>query len=92
MFLPENLLCVLSLFIKYYKMLGFERIVKIRQRFPNIIAIKNGSEVKVEIEYNLLKFKEDYRWDKSGGGKSWFWDEEYSLWKNSWNFAKYFLL
>ena len=55
-FLPKNELGVVSLFGRYFDLLGFEKIVSIDPTYPDCTAIKNGKEVKIEFEYLSSRF------------------------------------
>ena len=55
------------LFYRNHEKLEFEKIIKI-QLFPDVIALRSGVEVGIEIEYNLSGFLYHYivqphRWD-----------------------------
>jgi len=60
-FVPENELGVLYLFARNHRKLGFEKIVKITGEFPDIIAIRNGKLVKIELEYKISRFLRHYK-------------------------------
>jgi hypothetical protein len=50
---------VIFLFAKIHEKLGFEKILKLRQKFPDCIAKKEGKTVKIEFEYNASGFLRD---------------------------------
>jgi len=82
-FIPKNEMGVFYLFSRYHEKLGIEKILKFNlNKFPDVIALKAGKTVKIEIEYKLRGFLRHYilanvqgyysgwRWKKKGN--SWF--------------------
>jgi len=53
MFIPVNEQGVVYLFSRYREKLGFEEIFHIGTRFPDVIAVRNGKHVSIELEYKL---------------------------------------
>jgi len=60
MFIPKNEQGVIYLFSRYHEELGFEKILHIGTRFPDITAIRNGEEIKIELEFLLSGFQSHY--------------------------------
>lgn len=52
-FIPKNELGVIALFIRYFEVLGFEKIIDIKPQFPDCIAIKKGGKEKTRIEFEF---------------------------------------
>lgn len=48
---------VVSVFKKFYSLLGFEKIIEIRREYPDATCIKDGKEIEVEFEYRSVNFK-----------------------------------
>lgn len=59
MFVPKNEMGVFYLFSKIHKKLGFEEIVSF-QKFPDIMAKRNGKIVQIELEYKLSGFRHHF--------------------------------
>lgn len=51
MFIPKNEQGVVYLFSKYHEKLGFEKILHISTHFPDVIAVRDGKEIRVELEF-----------------------------------------
>ena len=60
MFIPTNEQGVIYLFSRYHEKLGFERILHIGTRFPDIKAIRNGKEIRIELEFLLSGLQSHY--------------------------------
>lgn len=54
---PSNESEVAHIFSMCHKFLGFERIIGLHTHYPDVTAIKDGSEVGVELEYKLSRFR-----------------------------------
>lgn len=68
MFVPENEMGVWYLFSRYHEKLGFEKILRVSSiEFPDVIALQDGKEVRIELEY-MLNSVMDHYWT-SGSGK-----------------------
>ncbi|GAG31960.1 unnamed protein product, partial [marine sediment metagenome] len=50
-FVPMNEMGVVMLFSRVHERLGFDRILQIRTKFPDVIASKEGKTVYIELEY-----------------------------------------
>jgi len=59
MFEPKNEKGVEYLFSVHHKELGFEKIISFNS-FPDIVALRNGKIVKIELEYRLECFNKHY--------------------------------
>lgn len=53
MFIPKNEQGVIYLFSRYHEKLGFEKIQHITTHFPDVIAISDGKEIRIELEFLL---------------------------------------
>lgn len=45
-FTPKNEMGVMYLFSRHHEELGFEKIIHVQTQFPDIIALREGKEVK----------------------------------------------
>lgn len=81
MFIPTNEMGVFYLFSRYHKELGFEEIINITSYFPDIMALRDGKEVKIELEFLLSSFKSHYLYRESTDEGYWKWDEENRMWR-----------
>ncbi len=59
-FVPKNEQGVAYLFFKYHEKLGFERILRIGTRFPDVTAIRDGKETRIELEFLLSGVQSHY--------------------------------
>lgn len=41
------------LFSRFHHLLGFERVLEFRSRFPDVIALRDGSKIRIELESKL---------------------------------------
>ena len=81
MFIPKNEMGVFYLFSRHHEELGFEEIIDITARFPDITALRDGKEVKIELEFLLSSFKSHYLYRESTEEGYWKWDEENEVWR-----------
>lgn len=78
------------LFYRYHHLLGFEKILEITGRFPDVIALRNGEVTRVELESFLEHVKVHYyvfgisdrehpdyagRWVREGSRWVWKWKD-----------------
>lgn len=63
-FIPKNEQGVVYLFSKYHEKLGFEKILRIGTRFPDVIAMRDGKSVSIELEYKLGGLITHYLYEK----------------------------
>lgn len=80
-FIPKNEIGVVYLFSRHHEELGFEKIIDITTRFPDITALREGKEVKIELEFLLSSFKSHYLYRQSTEEGYWKWDEENEKWR-----------
>ncbi len=80
-FVPKNEQGVFYLFSKHHRELGFEKIIDVGTQFPDVTALRNGNEVKVELEFLLSSFKGHYVYKKTTDKGYWKWDEENEMWR-----------
>ncbi len=59
-FTPTNEQGVVYLFSKYHEKLGFERILHIGTRFPDMTAMRDGKETRIELEFLLSGLQSHY--------------------------------
>lgn len=79
---------VVHLFMKYHKLLGFEEILKLQERFPDVTALKNGKKVRIEIEsesryaqYHHFVIPHRGRpWYHEGSIGEWIYDKDLGMW------------
>lgn len=60
MFEPTNEMGVFYLFSKYHKELEFEEILSF-QKFPDVIALRDGIPVRIELEYKASRFHHHFK-------------------------------
>lgn len=58
--IPQSEQDVFYLFSRHHEKLGFEKVVKTQTFAPDVYAIKDGIEVKIELEFHLLSAKNHY--------------------------------
>jgi len=71
--IPENEMEVLYLFLRNHERLGFERILKIQTKLPDIIALRNGKVVRIEVEYLTSRFYQHFEIYTNVADKFAFW-------------------
>jgi len=60
-FIPRNEMGVFYLFSRCHEKIGIEKILKFSSnRFPDVIALRAGKTVKIELEYKLSGFLKHY--------------------------------
>lgn len=82
MFIPKNEAGVMYLFSRYHEELGFEKIIKFNTTtgFPDIVALRDGKKVRIELEHTLGKIRVHYECIKSTNHE-WFWDDGFSVFR-----------
>ena len=82
MFIPQNEAGVMYLFSRYHEEIGFEKILKFNTTtgFPDIIALRDGKEVRIELEHTLGKIRVHYERIQSNNF-GWTWDEDNRLFR-----------
>ena len=60
MFVPKNEQGVIYLFSRYHEELGFEKILRIGTHFPDVIAVKDGAQIRIELEFLLSELLSHY--------------------------------
>jgi len=48
------------LFARFHHLLGFEKVLVFQEWFPDVTAVRNGVEVKIELEYILSRINHHY--------------------------------
>jgi hypothetical protein len=79
MFTPRNEPGVFYLFARFHEKLGFEEIVDVSTIAPDVIAKRNGKQVRIELEYKSCSAISHYRVvnEDPGEGK---WTKEGNDW------------
>lgn len=72
---------VVYLFSRHHEKLGFEEIIDISSQFTDVTALRDGKEVKVELEFLLSSFKSHYLYKESTEEGYWKWDEANEIWR-----------
>ena len=59
-FVPKNEQGVIYLFSRYHEKLGFEKIIQIGTRFPDVIAVRDNKHISIELEFRLSGVRSHY--------------------------------
>jgi len=58
--MPTNEMETIVIFAMHIEKFGFENIKYIKSEFPDLVAIRDGKEVRIEAEYDLRRFYRHY--------------------------------
>jgi len=58
---PENREGTVALFAKLHKACGFPKLLRVREAYPDILAIdENGRQIKIELEFERASFEREH--------------------------------
>jgi hypothetical protein len=58
---PENHEGTVALFAKLHRACGFPRLLKVRETYPDIVAVdQSGHEARIEVEFESTNFEREH--------------------------------